>query len=185
MEPTFFLDKHQFRTWLEKNHQTATELLVGFYKVKSGKASITWPESVDEALCFGWIDGIRKSIDESSYSIRFTPRRATSIWSARNLDRVEELLKQNLMQPAGIKAYQKRKESKSKIYGYEQKIHKLSEAYETAFKANSIAWEYFINQAPSYQKKIIHWIMSAKQEKTRLNRLQKTITASEAQKRLS
>ncbi|MEO6905944.1 MAG: hypothetical protein ABI148_06255, partial [Ginsengibacter sp.] len=125
-KPTFFSTQAVFRKWLEKNHEKAGELLVGFYKVSSGKPSITWSESVDEAICFGWIDGIRRSIDEESYSIRFTPRKSTSIWSAINIKKVEELTKKKLMDPAGINAFSKRKEHKSRIYSYEKEAENLS-----------------------------------------------------------
>jgi uncharacterized protein YdeI (YjbR/CyaY-like superfamily) len=142
MKPTFFAKQSHFRKWLEKNHKKKTELLVGIYKVGSGKPSVTWSQSVDEALCFGWIDGVRKSIDESSYSIRFTPRRSGSIWSAINIKKVEELTKQGLMKPAGIASFEKRKENKSRIYSYEKEPLKLSPAFEKKFKANKKAWNF-------------------------------------------
>src|SRR5476649_488337 len=126
MLATFFPKPSDFRKWLLKNHKKETELLVGFYKVGSGKPSITWPQSVDEALCFGWIDGVRKSIDAESYSIRFTPRKHTSIWSAVNIKKMEELIEKELMQPAGLAIFQKRTENKSMIYAYENEAKKLS-----------------------------------------------------------
>ncbi len=180
----FFPKQSEFRKWLKKNHKKETELLVGFYKVGSGKPSMTWPQSVDEALCFGWIDGIRKSVDKDSYCIRFTPRRKTSIWSAINIDKVEKLTKQGLMQPAGLEAYSYRKEEKSKIYSFENTSNKLVDNFGKEFRANKKAWSFFTTQAPSYQKAIIRWIMTAKQEKTQLSRLGKAITESEKQKRL-
>jgi uncharacterized protein YdeI (YjbR/CyaY-like superfamily) len=170
--------------WLEENHKTETELLVGFYKKDSGKPNMTWSQSVDEALCFGWIDGVRRSIDEDSYCIRFTPRRPSSTWSSVNINKVEELLKLGLMQPAGLEIYKQRKEEKTGVASYESRAKKLDEYLEIKFMANKIAWEFFSKQAPSYQKTIIHWIMSAKQESTRLLRLDKTINESEKQKRL-
>src|SRR5205085_3236728 len=121
VEPTFFATPAELRAWLEAHHQAEAELLVGFYKRGSGKPSITWPESVDEALCFGWIDGIRKNIDEDSYQIRFSPRKPGSIWSAVNIRNIDRLLKEDRMQPAGIKAYEARKEYRSGSYSYEQR----------------------------------------------------------------
>jgi uncharacterized protein YdeI (YjbR/CyaY-like superfamily) len=185
LHPTFFATQSDFRQWLQANHASATELLVGFYKTNSGKPSMTWPESVDQALCFGWIDGVRRSIDEASYSIRFTPRKPTSIWSAVNIAKVEHLTKQGLMQAAGLAAFSLRTEEKSKIYSFENEAMQLSSAFEAAFKADPVAWDFFTAQAPSYQKSTIHWIMTAKQESTQLSRLEKTIAASHSQKRLA
>ena len=184
MDPTFFADQNDFRQWLAKNHDKVTELLVGFYKLGSGTPSMTWPESVDQALCYGWIDGVRRRIDDESYSIRFTPRKPTSIWSAINIKKVEELTKQDLMQPAGIAAFEKRTENKSKIYAYENAPSELSPEFAKLFKANKKAWAFFTTQAPSYQRVVIHRIMTAKQEKTRLSRLEQAITESEKQKRI-
>lgn len=184
MNPTFFSTPKEFREWLEVHHKTKDELIVGFYKVKSNKPSITWSESVDQALCYGWIDGIRRSIDNESYSIRFTPRRSTSIWSAINIKKVKELSKAGLMTPAGISIFKQRKDPNSKGYSYENINVPLDADYERQFKINSKAWEFFNNQAPYYQKATKNWIMSAKQEKTRLSRLEKTIQASELEKRL-
>lgn len=184
MSATFFETQEEFRNWLEKNHKKETELLVGFYKVGSKKPSITWPQSVDHALCFGWIDGVRKSIDKESYTIRFTPRKPTSIWSAININKVEELTKAGLMKPEGLKAFELRKEEKSRIYSHEKEAVDLDPEFEKQFKANKKAWEFFTNQPPSYKKVMIHLIMSAKQEKTRLSRLEKTIRESEKQKRV-
>lgn len=184
MEPTFFATQAAFREWLEKHHKKETELLVGFYKVNSGKPSMTWSQSVDQALCFGWIDGVRKSIDNESYSIRFTPRRRSSIWSAINIQKVEELNKAGLMTPEGQKAFDLRTENKSRIYSHEKEPAILDPNYESQFKMNPIAWEFFNAQAPSYKKVMTHWIMTAKQEKTRLSRLEKTIQISEQQKRM-
>lgn len=185
MTPTFFADQNDFRKWLEKNHQDQKELLVGFYKVSSKKPSMSWSESVDQALCFGWIDGVRRSIDDESYSIRFTPRRPSSIWSAINVQKIEDLTKAGLMKDEGLKAFSFLSENKSKIYSHEKKEPiPLLEAYEIQFKSNKIAWDFFEKQAPSYKKVTIHWIMGAKQEKTRLSRLEKTIIESEKQKRV-
>ena len=184
MNPTFFPTQEKFREWLEKHHQTETELLVGFYKVNSKKSSMSWSESVDQALCFGWIDGVRKSIDEQSYTIRFTPRKKTSIWSAINIKKIEVLTKAGLMKETGVKAFEFRSEERSKIYSHENEVYVLDPELEKQFKANRTAWEYFNNQAPSYKKVIIHVIMSAKQEKTRIARLEKAIKFSAEQKRM-
>jgi len=173
-----------FRKWLEKNHDKETELLVGFYKVSCGKQSITWSESVDEALCFGWIDGVRKSIDEESYSIRFTPRKPTSIWSAINIKKVEELTEKGLMYPNGIEAYSKRKEKKSRIYSYEKEAAVLRNDFMKKFKANKKAWKYFQSMAPSYQRTAIHLVMNAKQEITKAKRLNELIKDSEAERKI-
>lgn len=182
---TFFETQDDFRKWLERNHETETELIVGFYKVGSGKPSMNWSQSVDQALCFGWIDGVRKSIDEESYCIRFTPRRSTSIWSAINIKKIEELTKAGLMKPAGLKAYSLRKENKSVTYSYENDTLILDPSFENQFRENKIAWDFFMSQAPSYRKAILRWIMSAAQEKTRQSRLEKTIRESEQQKRVT
>lgn len=178
MEPTFFPTPADFRRWLAKHHATATELLVGFYKVGSGKASITWPESVDQALCFGWIDGLRKRIDDESYTIRFTPRKPTSTWSAVNIKRVEELIQLGLMTPAGLKAFEARKANRSGIYSYEQRTAELPPEYEKGLKANRAACTFFQAQPASYRKAAMWWIVSAKQEATRLKRLAQLIDLS-------
>ncbi|WP_337967804.1 YdeI/OmpD-associated family protein [uncultured Flavobacterium sp.] len=184
MNPTFFPTQEKFREWLEKHHQKETELLVGFYKVSTKKPTMSWSESVDQALCFGWIDGIRKSIDEESYTIRFTPRKKSSIWSVINIKKVETLTKAGLMKEAGIKAFELKSDERSKIYSHENEAYVLDPELEKQFKANETAWEYFNNQAPSYKKVIIHVIMSAKQEKTRIARLEKAIKFSAEGKRM-
>ena len=184
MKPIFFSSQLEFRKWLEKNHKKETELLVGYYKVGSGKPSMNWSQSVDEALCFGWIDGIRRSIDKESYCIRFTPRKLSSNWSAVNIKKVETLIKQQLMRQAGLEAFSHRKKEKSKIYSFENGAKKFTDSFESKFKLNKKAWDFFNSQPPSYQKMVIHWIMSAKQESTQLSRLEKTITESKKQKRL-
>ena len=178
--PTFFAKQSDFRKWLQKNHKTETELLVGFHKVDSGKPSMTWSQSVDEALCFGWIDGVRKSIDKESYQIRFTQRKPTSIWSAVNIKKVEELTKQGLMQPAGLASFEKRIQSKSKRYSYEKDEVELTPNFKKQFKANKEAWDYFQSLAPSYRKVSTHWVMSAKQETTQIKRLNQLISDSAA-----
>ena len=182
--PVFFEKKSDFRKWLQKNHKKETELLVGFYKVGSGKASMTWPESVDEALCFGWIDGIRKNVDEISYAIRFTPRKKRSIWSNVNTKRINELIKEGRVHENGLAAFRERSEDKAGIYSFEQNTHKLSPAFEKKFKSNLKAWNFFITKAPWYQRTSIHWVMSAKQEATRIKRLETLINDSEHERTL-
>jgi uncharacterized protein YdeI (YjbR/CyaY-like superfamily) len=183
MKPIFFPSPAAWCAWLEEHHAETDELWVGFYKKSSGKPSITWPESVDGALCFGWIDGIRKSLDEISYVIRFTPRRARSIWSAINIKRVGQLTKLKLMRPAGLKAFAQRTGDRSEIYAYEQrKGAKLSAAYEKQFRANKKAWDFFRTQPPSYQRAASWWVISAKKEETRSKRLTRLIKDSEQQR---
>src|SRR5689334_14743182 len=148
MKPIFFSRPADLRKWFEKNYKKEIEVYVGFYKISSGKSSVTWSESVDQALCFGWIDGVRKSIDDQRYFIRFTPRKPTSIWSAINISKMETLIKQGLMKPEGLAAYNKRQEKKSKIYSYEKEALKLASAYEKKFKANKKAWKFFQSLAP-------------------------------------
>lgn len=171
MNPTFFASPKLWRQWLQKNHAKADELWVGFYKKDSGLPSITWPESVDQALCFGWIDGLRKGIDERSYKIRFTPRKPRSIWSAVNLKRVPELIELGLMKPAGLKAYEARQENRAGVYSYETRPTELPENYAKSFRANKAAWAFWQTQPPSYQRAAIWWVISAKQEATRQKRL--------------
>lgn len=184
MKPKFFKAPADFRKWLESHHTSETELLVGYYKRDSGKPSITWPESVDEALCFGWIDGIRRSIDDKSYSIRFTPRKPRSIWSAVNIKRAEDLVKQELMQPAGLKAFQAREENRSGIYSYEQRSPELPDEYGKQLKKNLRAWKFFQSQPPSYRKAANWWVVSAKKEETRVKRLNELIQLSADEQRL-
>jgi uncharacterized protein YdeI (YjbR/CyaY-like superfamily) len=184
MKPLFFNDQTEFRKWLEKNHKNESELLVGYYKKTTGKSNMTWSQSVDEALCFGWIDGVRRSIDKETYCIRFTPRRPNSNWSTVNIKKVEELLKQGLMQQAGLEIYKQRKSDKSGTASYENRPKQLDTELADRFKSNPIAWEFFSRQAPSYQRTITYWIMSAKQEKTKILRLDKAIYESEKHKRI-
>src|SRR5260370_19466443 len=184
MNPKFFKPPSDFRKWLAANHAKSKEPWVGFYKKSSGKPSLTWRESVDEALCFGWIDGIRKTIDDESYMIRFTPRKPNSVWSAVNIRNVERLLKEKMMQPAGLKAYEARREYRSGIYSYEQRRPELVEPYLGKLKRHKAAWKLFQAQPPGYRKVINWWIASAKQEKTKLKRLDKLIGASSAGTRL-
>ena len=180
MKPTFFATPAAFRKWLTSNHEKAKELLVGYYKKGSGKPSMTWPESVDQALCFGWIDGVRKSIDEDSYTIRFTPRRPNSIWSAVNIKKAEVLIEQGLMQPAGRRAFDARDPAKTNRYSFEQQNIAFDADTEKRFKSNKRAWSFFEAQPPGYRKIATFWVMSAKQEATRAKRLARLIETSAA-----
>lgn len=185
MKITYFRTPADLWKWFEKHHTTAQELWVGYYKTSSGKPSITWPESVDEALCFGWIDGIRKSVDELRYTIRFTPRKPSSIWSAVNIKRARALIKEGRMQPAGLQAFKARKENRSGIYSYEQRSATLVEPYATRLKQNTKAWKFFQAQPASYQKAVNWWVVSAKQEATRLRRLEQLIADSAQGRRIA
>ncbi len=172
MKPTFFATSEELRAWLEQNHAKATELLVGFYKRGSGKPSITWQELVDEELCFGWIDGVRKGIDDASYTNRITPRNSRSTWSAINIARAKELMRLGRMHPAGVKAFERRTDERSAIYSYEQrKTAALDPKAERSFRANKKAWAFFQSQAPSYQRAAIWWVISAKRDETLKTRL--------------
>jgi len=181
MQPTFFATPAEFRRWLEQHHQTERELLVGFYKKGSGRPSITWPESVAEALCFGWIDGIRKTIDDESYTIRFTPRKRGSNWSAVNMRLVEELIRDGRMRPAGLAAWEARDPAKSAVYSFEQRHEmQLDEQAVARFRENEKAWSFWQAQPPGYRRTATHWAMSAKREETRAKRLQMLIDDSAA-----
>jgi uncharacterized protein YdeI (YjbR/CyaY-like superfamily) len=179
MEPKFFATPKHFRAWLEKNHDKTTELIVGFHKKGSGKPSITWPESVDAALCFGWIDGVRRTIDADSYTIRFTPRKPRSIWSAINVKRVEEMTRLGMMHAAGLKAFERLEPNRSQIYAYEQRNSaKLSSEQERQFRGTPGALEFFRQQPPWYQRTATYWVLSAKKEETRQKRLAELIEDS-------
>ncbi len=184
MKATFFANPTEFRNWLEKHHKTEKELIVGYYKVGSGKPSMTWSQSVDQALCFGWIDGVRRSIDAESYCIRFTPRKPNSIWSGVNIKKMEELTQSGLMRPEGLYAFSLMKDNKINGYSSKNEPEVLNDEYLMRFKEDAIAWEFFSNQAPSYKRFIIDWIMNAKQEKTRISRLEKTIAISAQELRM-
>jgi len=185
MKPTFFAKPADFRRWLKRNHEKAGELLVGFWKKDSGKPSITWPESVDEALSFGWIDGVRRRIDDESYSIRFTPRRRGSIWSAVNIKRATELTRLERMSPAGLRAFEARDEKKSAIYSYENRPRELAPEDEKRFRANKRAWEYWSAQPPGYRRVVTYWVMEAKKEETRERRLAQLIDDSTHGRRIA
>lgn len=171
MDPTFFKTQALFRKWLEKNHATAPELYVGFHKKGTGRLSITYREALDEALCFGWIDGVRKSIDAESYMQRFTPRRPGSVWSLVNIKRVEELKKLRRMHPAGFKAFETRNVEKALQHSHDRVNTDLSAAFQRRFKSNKMAWDFFGTQPPGYRKIASWWVMSAKREETREKRL--------------
>jgi uncharacterized protein YdeI (YjbR/CyaY-like superfamily) len=181
MQPVFFASPAEFRAWLEQHHAQAQELLVGYYKVGSGKPSMTWAQSVDEALCFGWIDGLRKRLDDQRYTIRFTPRKPRSTWSAVNVERVAVLTAEGRMRPAGLKAFQARAPDKTGIYAYEQrKTAKLEPGQVRAFKANQSAWAYFQAQPAWYQTAATWWVVSAKKKETQQRRLAQLIADSAA-----
>lgn len=184
MKPRFFATPQAFRRWLERRHDKQTELLVGFYKVGSGKPSLTWPESVDQALCFGWIDGVRRSIDNDSYTIRFTPRKARSNWSAKNIKRMRELIEQQLVHLAGIAAFEQLDEKRTNRYSFEREEVELDVACLKEFRTHERAWAFFQSQPPSYRKVALWWIVSAKQEATRRKRLATLIEDSAAGLRL-
>jgi uncharacterized protein YdeI (YjbR/CyaY-like superfamily) len=177
MNPTFFKSAAAFRAWLAKHHGAA-ELWVGFYRKASGKKGLTYPEAVDAALCFGWIDGVKKRVDEDSYTHRFTPRTAGSIWSAVNTRRATELVALGLMAPPGLEAFERRDRAKTKLYSYENRPSAFDAEIERAFKANGAAWTFFRAQPPGYQKILTFWVMSAKRDETRRRRLAALIKSS-------
>jgi uncharacterized protein YdeI (YjbR/CyaY-like superfamily) len=183
-EVVYFASPAAFRKWLQENHAVETQLWVGFHKKGTGRPSLTWPESVDEALCFGWIDGIRKRVDEDRYTIRFTPRKPTSIWSAINIARVKELTRRRLMKPAGLAAFARRDEKRSAIYAYENRPKALAPQYEKELRKNAKAAAFYDALPPAFKKLMAFWVMSAKQEETRQKRLARLIAASAAGKRL-
>lgn len=186
MKPRFFPTPADFRRWFEKHHADTPELWVGFYKKASGHPSITWPDSVDEALCVGWIDGLRKSIDDDSYMIRFTPRKPGSTWSAVNTRRAKELIDSGRMRPAGLRAFEGRDPEKTNLYSFEQRQSAVLEpALLKRFKANAKAWQYFESQPPGYRRIAMFWVMSAKQEATRARRLDTLIRDSAAGLRIA
>ena len=184
MKPTFFPTPAAFRAWLKKHHQTADELWVGYYRKDSGKPTISWSESVDEALCFGWIDGVRKKVSDEAYTNRFTPRRPGSNWSAINIAKVSVLTSQKRMQAAGLAAFAKRTEAKSRLYSYEEKASGTFEPpLERLFKARKKAWAFFQQQAPYYRRLMSGWVNGAKQPETRRRRLDKLMAACESGRR--
>ena len=186
MQPTFFATPAEFRRWLKQHHQSERELWVGFYKKSSGRPSLTWPESVDEALCFGWVDGVRRTVDGESYAIRFTPRKSGSTWSAVNTRRAGELIRAGRMQPAGLRAFEARDPERSGVYSFEQRTAaRLSAEAEARFKTVPAAWSYFESQPPGYRKTAVWWVVSAKREATRARRLETLIEDSAAGRRIA
>ena len=185
IKPVFFAAPAKFRAWLQKNHARASQLWVGFYKKGTGRPSITWPESVDQALCFGWIDGLRKGIDGASYMIRFTPRRPGSIWSVINIRRAKELIARGLMRSPGLRAFAKRTAEKSAIYSYEQRRNaRLAPAQEKQFRAKPKAWQFYCTQPDGYRHLTAFWVTSAKKEETRAKRLTALIEDSATGRRI-
>jgi uncharacterized protein YdeI (YjbR/CyaY-like superfamily) len=185
MKPRFFATPGEFRAWLAKNHAGKAELLVGFHKRDTGKPSITWPQSVDEALCFGWIDGVRHSLGPESYTIRFTPRRPSSVWSSINIARVKALTKEGRMTAAGLVAFERRSRDRSKVYTYEQRGKaRFTPAEIKLFKAEPAAFAFFERLAPSYRHKALYWVTSAVKPDTRRSRLERVIAMCAAGKKL-
>ena len=185
MKPRFFATPNEFRAWLEENHDSESEVVVGFHKKHTGLPSLTWTESVREALCFGWIDGVRRRIDNDSYAIRFTPRKPGSNWSVVNVRHVEELTRAGRMHPAGIEAFEARTPERTGVYTYENRHQaKLGPEQEERFRANKQAWEFFQAQPPGYRQTAIFWIVSAKREETRARRLATLIDDSAHQRRI-
>lgn len=184
MKPKFFSTPAEFRKWLEQNHDKASELMIGFHRKASGKKSITYPEALDEALCFGWIDGVRRKLDETSYVQRFTPRKPKSIWSLVNVRHVERLKKEGRMQPPGLEAYERRTPERTGIYSFENRPKELSPAYKKRFRQNKQAWKFFEEQPTYYKNLVIFRTMSAKKEETRIRRLEQLIECSAKGRRL-
>ncbi len=183
-DPVFFESRKAFREWLEKNHDRADELWVGFYNKASGRPTVGYVEAVEEALCFGWIDGLRHKHDAESFMNRFTPRRKGSNWSAINLKRVEALIEQGLMHPAGLREFEARESTPSPGYTYETRPQELPEPYLSQLKASTEAWRFYSSQPPGYRRTTAWWVVEAKREETRQKRLQTLIAAAEAGKRI-
>ena len=186
MDPRYFESPAAFGAWLDEHHATETEVLVGFWKAATGRPSLTWSESVDEALCRGWIDGVRRRVDDERFTIRFTPRKARSKWSLVNVRKVGELAAQGRMRPGGIAAFEARREEDTGVYSFERAADAvLDEAHEARFRAEAAAWEWFGRQAASYRKAALHWVVSAKRPETRERRLTQLIADSAAQQRVA
>ena len=186
MEPHFFATPAEFRAWLERHHADENEVVVGFYKKATGRPTMSWTDAVREALCFGWIDGIRRSIDAESYSNRFTPRKPSSNWSAVNVRHAEELIRAGRMTPAGLAAFEARASARTGVYSYEQRNEaRLDEAQERQFRADEQAWEFFQSQPPGYRQTAIFWVVSAKREETRARRLATLIEDSARGRRIA
>lgn len=184
-EPLFFESRAKFRTWLEKNHDRVKELMVGFFNKQSGRGGLTYREALDEALCFGWIDGVRRRLDDDSYVQRFTPRKKKSYWSAVNTKRFEELRKLGRIAPPGLAAFEARDAAATRKYSFERKkAEAFTPEIEKQFRAKKKAWAFYEAQPPGYQKLAAFGVMSAKQEATRMRRLEKLIAESEAGRRV-
>jgi uncharacterized protein YdeI (YjbR/CyaY-like superfamily) len=180
-EAIYFSSPAEWRAWLERHHTSATEVFIGYWKKATGKPSLTWSQAVDEALCFGWIDGVVRGVDGERHVQRFTPRKPTSNWSAINIAKVEQLRAEGRMRPAGEAAFARRREDRSAIYAYEQRKNPVLEPEEeAALRANTAAWEYFMSRPPSYRKPALWWVISAKKPETRARRLQTLIADSAA-----
>lgn len=184
MKITYFKSAAAFRTWLEQHHATERELFVGFYKKASGRAGLTYAEAVDEALCFGWIDGVKRRVDQFSYQHRFTPRTAKSIWSRINIQHAERLIKTGRMTPAGRKASAARDPKRSEVYSFENAPRQLPPAGERRFRADRTAWDFFQRQPPGYRRVATFWVVSAKKTETQTRRLEQLIVDSRAGRRL-
>ena len=185
MKPTYFSTAQALRRWFAKNHRSADELLVGFHKTTTGTPSVTWPEAVDQALCFGWVDGVRKGVDAARYTVRFTPRRPGSTWSAKNIESMARLESEKRLTAAGRAAFEGRTEKKSRTYSYERaEAAALEPKLEKEFRAKHAAWSFFEAQAPSYRRKVVHWVLAAKADEARMRRLRRLIQAFAAGKRL-
>jgi uncharacterized protein YdeI (YjbR/CyaY-like superfamily) len=184
MKPIFFATAEEWRDWLERNHADSSEVWVGMYKKASGRPTMNWSDAVDQALCFGWIDGIRRSVDDISYANRFTPRRPGSNWSAINIEKVRKLKKQGLMRPAGLAAFEKRLDDRSEVYSYERANATLGSAFEKKFRANKKAWRFWQSQPPGYRRTATWWVISAKREETRERRLSTLIEDSAQERRI-
>jgi uncharacterized protein YdeI (YjbR/CyaY-like superfamily) len=183
-KPRFFRSRAEWRTWLEANHASASEQVVGFHKVGSGRKGITYAEALDEALCFGWIDARRNSIDDASWQIRFTPRRPRSVWSQVNIRRIEGLKAEGRVAPAGLAAYEQRDPKRQNRYSFENRHIALDPAYEEQFRANRKAWSWFESRPPSYRRPAVWWVMSAVKPETREKRLSILIADSEAGRKI-
>jgi uncharacterized protein YdeI (YjbR/CyaY-like superfamily) len=178
VDPRYFRTAAEFRRWLEAHQTGTTELLVGFHKTGLGAGGLTRKEAVDEALCVGWIDGVVRRVDERRYAVRFTPRKPTSIWSAVNIARVAELTAAGRMRPAGLAAFERRRESRSRVYSFEQENVEFTPAQRKTFRANPEAWAFFRSRPRSYRRTATWWVISAKREETRLRRLETLIDDS-------
>lgn len=185
MDVVFFATTVELRSWFAAHHESATELWVGFYKKATGRPTISWSDAVDQALCFGWIDGIRKRIDDASYTNRFTPRKPTSAWSNINIAKVEALTAQGLMLPAGLRVYALRDPARSGIYSFERADAGLPDEYAQQFMKHEAAWAFFLAQPPGYRRLASHWVMSAKREETRQKRLATLIADSAHGRRIA